>query len=281
LAQRRGCLFFVFRILVTFASAMELGVGQLVREHSLRLHSETSHRQVPLVQVSQVRPEAQWPRQAAAFGAAFAAAASRTSRNTRTRRAANSDSGGRQIHIQNEFTFPQELPRGSVESMDNFMKENAAKVCLQGLQKIEEKPNNPEVLMCYLEPTDMGPYRTQMLMEVKITVSSGKCDIHILDMSTGSVDKKTGEVTFDPANKVDQKAENCVTWKDNGKGGLDMVNYSSSESTVGMPWWFPLPDAFMQKTASFVIGQVVKDGIKKANEQIAKSYAKEVERVNA
>ena len=42
--------------------------------------------QVPLVQVSQVRPEAQWPRQAAAFGAAFAAAASRTSRNTRTRR---------------------------------------------------------------------------------------------------------------------------------------------------------------------------------------------------
>ena len=66
------------------------------------------------------------------------------------------------------------------------------------------------------------------------------------------MDKKTGEVTFDPANKVppaaempfhwkkgflrqpvralmlvrlpkelqvDQKADNCVTWKDNGRGG--------------------------------------------------------------
>ena len=114
------------------------------------------------------------------------------------------------------------------------------KVCLQGLQRVEDKHNDPEVLLCYLEseaqnlskperrqrqgsfggvgvpqlhcfphlrPTDMGPYRTQMLMEatsyavkgkkcsckcnqcnrfeVKITVSSGKCDIHILDMSTG------------------------------------------------------------------------------------------------
>lgn len=58
--------------------------------------------------------------------------------------------------------------------------------------------------------------------QVKITVTSGKCDIHILDMSTGlsvahlaehvvsgsmdggvgEVNKKTGEVTFDPANKV-------------------------------------------------------------------------------
>lgn len=163
--------------------------------------------------------------------------------------------------------------------MDEFMRANAAKVCLQGLQRVEEKHNDPEVSLCYLEPTDMGPYRTQMLMEVKITVSSGKCDIHILDMSTGSVDKKTGEVTFDPANKVDQKADNCVTWKDNGNGGLDLVNYSWSQSTVGLPWWFPLPDSFMQKTASFVIGQVVKDGMKKANDKIAESYAEELERV--
>eukprot|EP00435_Cladocopium_sp_Y103_P005991 s1188_g1.t3 len=260
----------------------ELGIGQLSQlvntEQSYRLQREPLQRQVPR-QVAVPVPTDHWQRGAAAFGAALAVRASRASRTSLTRRAASSKSEGRQISIENEFTFPRELPRGSVESMDEFMRANAAQVCLQGLQRVEEKHNDPEVLLCYLEPTDMGPYRTQMLMEVKITVSSGKCDIYILDMSTGSVDKKTGEVTFDPANKVDQKADNCVTWKDNGNGGLDLVNYSWSQSTVGLPWWFPLPDSFMQKTAQFVIGQVVKDGMKKANDKIAASYAEELERV--
>lgn len=168
-----------------------------------------------------------------------------------------------------------------MESMDEFMRENAAQVCLQGLQRIETKPEDPEVLLCYLEPTDMGPYRTQMRMEVKIAVSPGKCDVQILDMLAGSVDKKTNEVTFDPANKVYSEADNVVSWRDNGKGGLDMLNSSWSKSEVALPWWFPLPDAFMSKTATFVIGQIVKDGMKKANEKIAVSYAEELASVKA
>ncbi|CAK9104076.1 unnamed protein product [Durusdinium trenchii] len=164
---------------------------------------------------------------------------------------------------------------------DEFMRENAAQVCLQGLQRIETKPEDPEVLLCYLEPTDMGPYRTQMRMEVKIAVSPGKCDVQILDMLAGSVDKKTNEVTFDPANKVYSEADNVVSWRDNGKGGLDMLNSSWSKSEVALPWWFPLPDAFMSKTATFVIGQIVKDGMKKANEKIAVSYAEELASVKA
>ena len=82
------------------------------------------------------------------------------------------------------------------------------KVCLQGLQRVEEKHNDPEVLLCYLEsdaqniskperrqrqgsfggvgvpqlhcfphlrPTDIGPYRTQMLMEATYGVKGKKC----------------------------------------------------------------------------------------------------------
>ncbi|CAJ1383721.1 unnamed protein product [Effrenium voratum] len=205
----------------------------------------------------------------AAFAAGVGAGAAGRPRAV-ARRAEGSK--GRSLRIENQISVAREIQYGDVDSMDKFMRENAAQVCLQNLEKIEKKQGAAEVMVCYLQPTDMGPYRTQMKMEVKVEVLPGSCVLHILDMHAGQVDKKTGEVTFDPEHKVQQKAENVVTWTDNGRGGLEVVNRSWSKSKMGLPWWFPLPDKVVEQTAKFVIGQVIKDGVKKVNEQIEEKY---------
>ncbi|CAE7385856.1 setd3 [Symbiodinium natans] len=198
------------------------------------------------------------------------------------RRAAATDSAkadqkksGRQINISNEATLPKTLAEGSSTSMDAFMRENAAEVSLQNLEKIVPKPGEPEILQCFLKPNDIGPYRSQLMMEVKVEVAEagGKCNIHILDMFPGNVDKKTGEVTFDPQYKMDMESENIIQWTENGQGGLEVVNRAWSRSRMNLPWWFPLPDAFIEKAAQLMIRKVVKDGIAKVNEQIDTKYS--------
>jgi len=181
---------------------------------------------------------------------------------------------GRKVCIEFEGNMEVILPRGTMASMDAFMKENAATVCLQNVERIEVAPQDPEAKHLYLEPNDMGPYRSQMRLTVKVDVGdSGRCDINILEMEPGNVDKKTGELTFDPANRPDFKTQNTVTWEENSVGGLKVINRSTARSVTTLPWWFPLPDALVQKLAQFFISKVISTGMKKVNEQIEKQYA--------
>mmetsp|Transcript_95512 Transcript_95512/g.273975 ORF Transcript_95512/g.273975 Transcript_95512/m.273975 type:complete len:296 (+) Transcript_95512:75-962(+) len=181
---------------------------------------------------------------------------------------------GRQIVVEHQGTMEVILPNGTMDSMNAFMKENASTVCLQNVERIVATPQDPEVKHLYLERTDMGPFRSQMRLTAKVdVVDSGRCDINILDMEAGSVDKKTGEVTFDDANKPDFKTQNTVTWKENSGGGLKVINSSSARSVMTLPWWFPLPDAVLQKLMQLFISNVISTGMKKVNVQIEKQYA--------
>jgi len=163
--------------------------------------------------------------------------------------------------------------KGSSDSMDAFMQENATEVCLQNVQRIEDKSDDTEVKFLYLEPTDFGPYRSQMRLTVKVEAGSGRCDINILNMEAGVIDKKTGDVDFNTEAKMSFKTENTVSWKDAGNGKLRVMNRSQASSMTSLPWWFPVPDAAVEKIAQFFIGQVISTGVKKVNEQIEQRYA--------
>jgi len=179
---------------------------------------------------------------------------------------------GRKSVVEYTFSLETNLPSATAASMDAFMQQHATEVCLQNVEKIEPKPGDPDVRLCYLEPNDMGPYRSQMRLTVKVVPDAGRCDIKILDMEPGSVDKKTGEVTFDPGNKMDFTTENVITWETNETGGVRVTNRSSSRSVMKLPWWFPLPDGLVTKLTQLFVGQVISAGLKKVNKQIEEQY---------
>lgn len=180
----------------------------------------------------------------------------------------------RQVAVELDSSFDVDIPKGTVSSMDDFMQQYASDVCIQNVQRIEPSLENPEVKYCWLEPQDMGPFRSQMRLTLTVDASeSGRCDINILNMESGSVDKKTGEVKFDPDVKLDFKTENFVTWEDNGAGGLRVLNTSVARTCMNPPWWFPLPDAIIGKLSTIFIRQVVNTGMRKVNEQIKQRYS--------
>mmetsp|Transcript_45560 Transcript_45560/g.83418 ORF Transcript_45560/g.83418 Transcript_45560/m.83418 type:complete len:217 (+) Transcript_45560:168-818(+) len=177
----------------------------------------------------------------------------------------------RQITTKFEADLDFTMPTASVSKMDEFMKENATEVCLQNVERIEPTDDDQTKLL-YLKPQDFGPSRSQMRLTVKVDlIRSGCVEVDILEMEPGAVDKKTGEVEFDPANKPDFTAENFITWEEKG-GSLYVKNVSRSKSTMTLPWWFPLPDAVVAKLSEFFTRQLVTTGMKKVNEQIEKRY---------
>jgi len=187
----------------------------------------------------------------------------------RTARAAEGDK--RQITTEFEADLDFMLPTGSVSKMDDFMKENATEVCLQNVEQIVPTDDDKTKLL-YLKPQDFGPSRSQMRLTVKVDlIRSGCVEVDILEMEPGAVDKKTGEVEFDPANKPDFTSENFITWEDR-EGSLYVKNISRSRSTMTLPWWFPLPDAVVARLSEFFTRQLVTTGMKKVNEQIEKQY---------
>mmetsp|Transcript_31665 Transcript_31665/g.73960 ORF Transcript_31665/g.73960 Transcript_31665/m.73960 type:complete len:267 (+) Transcript_31665:82-882(+) len=194
----------------------------------------------------------------------------RRQRRLRSALAADAD-GGRSITTAFEADLDFTIPSADTASMDAFMKENMIEVCLQNVERIEPT-DDPQKNILYLEPQDFGPSRTQMRLTVNVDlIRSGCVEVDILEMEPGAVDKKTGEVTFDPANKPDFTAENFITWEEKA-GRLYVKNISKSSSTMSLPWWFPLPDALVAKISEVFTRQVVTTGMKKVNEQIKKRY---------
>jgi len=192
---------------------------------------------------------------------------------------ATASKSGRKVVIENDVCQTIDLKCGDTESMDAFMQQNATEVCLQNLQKITPKPDDPTLNVCYLEPNEIGPFRSQMRLTVRVELAdTGRCDINILEMETGSYDKKAGEFNFDNAQKMDFfKSDNSVTWKDTSAGGLQVTNRSTSNSVTTLPWWFPVPDTVVQKVASTFVTRIITTGVQKVNEQIGEKFTKWVE----
>jgi len=177
--------------------------------------------------------------------------------------------------IENEVSLT--LPRGSAASMDKFMAENAVSVSLQNLEKMEDKPGEADVKYCYLEPTDIGPFRTQMRMTVRVDLPGpGRCDVKILNMENGTVDKATGEVTFpEPkdAPPFSFDTSNSITWEDSGSAdGLKVRNACKARSEMTLPFWFPLPEKIVQGLTTTFVKRVITSGQEKVMEQMEERY---------
>lgn len=185
----------------------------------------------------------------------------------------------RVIVVEIENTVPLVLDDGSVPMMDDFMSENATDVSLQNLERIEDKPDEPGIKLCYLEPTDFGPFRSQMRLTVKVEPASGSCDVNILNMETGTVDKKTGDVKW-PDPKADAGAfkfdtKNIISWEPrDDKVGLKLQNVCQARSETVLPGWFPLPDAVMQSIVRAFVRKVISDGQEKVMEQMQTRFTK-------
>eukprot|EP00929_Paragymnodinium_shiwhaense_P010563 TRINITY_DN11531_c0_g1_i1.p1 TRINITY_DN11531_c0_g1~~TRINITY_DN11531_c0_g1_i1.p1 ORF type:complete len:186 (-),score=28.44 TRINITY_DN11531_c0_g1_i1:246-803(-) len=175
-----------------------------------------------------------------------------------------------------ENTESGNIAVGTVESMDRFLASNPD-VTLQNLQRMEDKEGEPGVKVCYLEPNDVGPFRSQMRLTVRVSFpQSGTCDVDIMNMENGTVNKKTGEATFPDPSEVDYKfkfdTSNILIWEKTANGGLQLRNTSRNRSELTLPTWFPLPDALISTvTKAFVVG-IVKNGQKAVVEQISKQY---------
>jgi len=207
-------------------------------------------------------------------GALVTGLCARAKRRRMQRRAAqkaSGESGGRSVTITVESSADSTIPRGTVSSMDSFMRENAASVCLANMDKITPVPGNPDAKYCYLAPNDIGDYRAQTRLTVRVDVAeTGRCDVVILDMEFGSVDKKTGVATF--TNRAEFTAENVITWKETASGDLELINSTRGTSTTPLPWWFPIPDIVVKQLFNVIIKQVVSGGLKKVNQQIREKY---------
>jgi len=186
---------------------------------------------------------------------------------------------GRKVMLKNDVCQSIDLACGNTDAMDAFMQQNATEVCLQNLQKIVPQPDDPTVNVCYLEPNEVGPFRSQMRLTIKVELAdTGRCDINILDMENGSYDKKSGEFNFDNAQKMDFfKSDSSVTWKETSSGGLHVTNRSTSNSVTTLPWWFPVPDVVVQKVVSTFVTRIITTGVQKVNEQIEEKFTKWVE----
>ena len=78
----------------------------------------------------------------------------------------------RSVSVQEIF---RKNPSQCFREKQVFFQLFATQVCLQGLQRIETKPEDPEVLLCYLEPPP----------EKRTTFSIGACVTRVADLSEG------------------------------------------------------------------------------------------------
>mmetsp|Transcript_56554 Transcript_56554/g.175867 ORF Transcript_56554/g.175867 Transcript_56554/m.175867 type:complete len:296 (-) Transcript_56554:157-1044(-) len=214
----------------------------------------------------------------AAFAALALAFVASSARSGDACRATASARRARVVTVEVENTVPLSLESGSVSAMDAFMAENATEVTLQNLERMEDKPGEPGVKLCYLEPTDFGPFRSQMRLTVRVDLpQSGRCDIAILNMENGSVDKKTGKVTFpdakENASNFKFDTSNIITWKEGGASGLELMNVSKAKSETILPMWFPLPDGLMQALTSTFVRKIISSGQEKVMDQMKLKFA--------
>lgn len=178
---------------------------------------------------------------------------------------------GRQVKVDVELNETMTLSSASVESLDAFMKENAAEVCVQA-EKVEPAINYGEQY-CWLTPIRIGPLCLRMRLTVAVDVAeSSQVDVKILQMEPGLLNQRTGELRFNPSLRPDFQVTNRLTWKQQGASDLHVTTYSRNAIAALVPWWLPLPDVVIERTIGFFITQVVKATIKKTETELAKRY---------
>lgn len=181
-------------------------------------------------------------------------------------------SEGRKVTLLAEVDQSIEVDDASVESMDVFMKENATTVCVQA-EKVEPAPS-PGEFYCWVPRISLGPLSVETRLTVTVDVAeSSQVAVRVLDMSSGVVNRKTGEADLGTSmKKFDFQAQNTVTWNEAGGEGLQLSVQARNEITLPIPWWFPLPDVIIQRILTLTINEIVRLTVKKAAGDIKKEY---------
>merc|ERR1712217_201165 len=120
---------------------------------------------------------------------------------------------------------------------------------------------------------EIGPLRvvTRLTTMVECTTPH-QVDVKVLQMNPGTVNRKTGEITFNPKMALDSKVTNRVTWRDSGVRGLQMIVYSRNVIMLSLPWWFPMPTIVVQQIVGLFVDQVVKLTIRKVAADIESEF---------
>lgn len=184
----------------------------------------------------------------------------------------------RSLVIDFTHTVPLRLPGVSVSSMDAFMREKAAEVLIAGSVHTEDKPGEPDVKMAYVAPTDFGPFRTQLRVTMKVQPQPpGKCIMKIIDVTSGSVEKSTGKVTWadpkDVAEKFKFDSQYVVSWTSDSSGNLQVRNVVTSWSRTELPFWIPIPDQILQVLVSGWIKRVTSSGQEECMSKLGGEFA--------
>jgi len=163
----------------------------------------------------------------------------------------------REVVVELERSAQLLLKSGTVSSMDAFMAENSTAVALRNVEKTEEKPDDSGQQLCYLEPTNIGPFSTQVRLTVDINLpDSGECDINIMKIEAGSVQKKEGGGKFTRLF-AHTKTRNSMSWKMGGEQGLEVTYTTFARAVAGLPFWFPFPDGWVKSAIEGQINQIV------------------------
>eukprot|EP00930_Biecheleria_cincta_P063135 TRINITY_DN48634_c0_g1_i1.p1 TRINITY_DN48634_c0_g1~~TRINITY_DN48634_c0_g1_i1.p1 ORF type:complete len:298 (+),score=32.32 TRINITY_DN48634_c0_g1_i1:47-940(+) len=185
----------------------------------------------------------------------------------------------RSLVIELANTVPLTLPGVSVSSMDAFMHQKAAEVLIAGSVETEDKPGEPGVKICYVAPTDFGPFRTQLRVTMKVQPQPpGKCIMKIIDVTSGSVNKSTGEVTWPDPKEVAEKfafeSQYVISWRSDESGNLFIKNHVTSWSKTELPFWIPIPDAILHMLVSGWIKRVTSSGQEEVMSKLGGEFAK-------
>lgn len=184
----------------------------------------------------------------------------------------------RSLVIDLANTVPLTLPGVSVSSMDAFMHQKAAEVLIAGSVETEDMPGEPGVKICYVAPTDFGPFRTQLRVTMRVIPQPpGKCVMKIIDVTSGSVDKSTGKVTWpDPkevAEKFSFESQYVITWRSDNSGNLLLRNHVTSWSKTELPFWIPIPDAILHVLVFGWIKRVTSSGQEEVMSKLGGEFA--------
>ncbi|CAK0819115.1 unnamed protein product [Prorocentrum cordatum] len=162
----------------------------------------------------------------------------------------------REVVVELERSAKVLLESGTVASMDAFMAEHSTAVALQNVEKTEEEAGDSGQTLCYLEPTTIGPFSTQVRLTVGISLpESGECDIDVMKIEAGSV-KKAGAGNFKRLF-AHTKTRNSMSWKMGSERGLEVTYTTFARAVAGLPFWFPFPEGWVKSAIEGQISQIV------------------------
>eukprot|EP00930_Biecheleria_cincta_P007164 TRINITY_DN108321_c0_g1_i1.p1 TRINITY_DN108321_c0_g1~~TRINITY_DN108321_c0_g1_i1.p1 ORF type:complete len:332 (+),score=26.34 TRINITY_DN108321_c0_g1_i1:46-1041(+) len=184
----------------------------------------------------------------------------RTEHSRRSGHVVRTAGGGRSdsiVRVDVNVTEHLDVPRASVTEMDAFMAEHASSVAISAkfLERIEDYPNDPSIKLCYVGSSDMQFLANLLSVRIaqKASCRPGRCDVTVVKIQWGSVDARTGHVTFPELSEesgLNYRGQSIITWRPDGAGGLRLQNNACGYNEIPLPWWIPVPEGAVQSIAN-------------------------------